>query len=304
MHIKSNILDSFLEMMVAERNSASNTISSYKTDLEEFLFFLSENQQEIDQVSIDCLREYLAFLCNKKYSTTTIARRISALKQFFEFLHSEEICKTNPACLLETPKKATNLPKMLTKLEVEKLLITSVIDESTSGVRFHAMIELLYASGLRVSELVSLKYNDLQITNVENLEIKPFLIITGKGNKERIVVINERAINAIKKYLIIREPGSIWLFPAPSKEGYVTRQFFGQYLKQLAINAGLPPANISPHILRHSFATHLLENGADLRVIQELLGHSSISTTQIYTHIQNERLIEVVTKFHPLNKTK
>jgi integrase/recombinase XerD len=217
---------------------------------------------------------------------------------------SENIISHNPSLIIKNPKPQAHLPKFLTEEEIEKLLNFVIDDSNLEQVRAKAMIELLYASGMRVSELVSLKSSNLQKDRSGgHLAYQPILLITGKGNKERVVVINPRAIQALTSYIPTRKnQDSLWLFPSDSSLGHITRQRFGQILKTIALNVGLDPSLVSPHILRHSFASHLLQNGADLRVIQELLGHSDISTTQVYTHIQDKKLISTIKMYHPLAK--
>lgn len=300
-----NHVEIFLEMLKAERGSALNTIISYKNDLSELELYLKPIK--LADADLDDLRDYIKFLSKKYYAPKTIARKLSSIKQFYKFLQLEEIIKNNPAQLIDSPQKIRSLPKKLSYTEIELLITTSYFDKSLDGIRNSAMLELLYASGMRVSELVSLKLGNLQFNRTNKNSIKEFLIIKGKGGKERLVLINGEAQEALKNYLNVRIKyidfkNELYLFPSSSKEGHVTRQRFGQILKKIAITANLDPTKISPHIIRHSFATHLLYGGADLRVIQELLGHADISTTQIYTHIENSKLKSVLEDFHPLSK--
>lgn len=295
-----NFLENFLEMLVAERGSSLNTLSAYKFDLESFNDFIKP--KEIDKIVIDDLRDFVHYLKEQDYNERSINRKISALKQFYQFLFSEDIIIDNPALELELQKQRKSLPKYLTIEEIEKLFGFISHNQSPESIRLACMLSILYSSGLRVSELVSLK-----LSNFDNHQ--PVYKVIGKGNKERIAILNDQARKFLNQYLKcrdkfigIKETYSPWLFPSGSEEGHITRQRFGQVLKDLAINAGIDPNRVSPHVLRHSFASHILENGADLRSIQELLGHSSISTTQIYTHLANDKLKRVVSEFHPLAK--
>lgn len=306
--IHSDIL-LFLEMVAAERAGAKNTILSYEHDLVDFAEFI--NPLSLREVSKEIIENYLQSLAERCLATTTQARRLSALKQFYKFMISEELVSQDPTQLLDAPKNARSLPKILTFKEVELLIETAAQDSSAQGVRLYCLLEVLYASGLRVSELMSLPMKvipkDLtQLTNQQMLYIK------GKGGRERLVPLGEHALEALQGYLAIRQTflegkkneGSKWLFPSRSKEGYLTRHRFFQLLKDLAIKANLDPAKISPHVVRHAFATHLLQGGADLLSIQKLLGHADISTTQIYTHIAADHVLKLVEQHHPLAKRK
>ncbi len=297
----SYLIESFLEMMSSERRSSKNTIAAYHRDLSEFLAFMKKKDKDLISNNIDDIRAYLRLLSGS-LTSASIARKLSSIRQFYKFLFEEKIRDNNPSINLDQPVKKTVLPKFLTKEEIDNLIQTAKESTETDDVRLLCMLELLYASGMRVSELVSLKLTNFQY---QQNNLTPILTVRGKGNKERMVVINDHAISAIDNYLKIRhvfeaEEESLWLFP--SCGSHITRQRLGQLLKALAIKANLDPKKISPHILRHSFASHLLENGADLRSIQRLLGHSSINTTQIYTHIQLGKLQEVINKFHPMAK--
>ena len=304
------LINNFLETIAVERGSSNNTIESYKHDLSDFSKFLCKGNIDLSNVGTDQVREYIRSISRKSLESTTIYRRISAIRQFFLFLCNENILKDNPTVNLDMPKIGKNLPVVFSEEDITKLLDECYKDKTPQSIRNAAMLELLYASGMRVSELISLKLINLQIRNNSN-DIKPYIMVTGKGNKERLIAINQKAIDTLKQYIPLRkhftkDQNSPWLFPSKqSSEGHITRQYFGKILKKLAINAGINYQKISPHKLRHSFATHLLNNGADLRIIQELLGHKDISTTQIYTHVANEKLKQTVEKFHPLsNKPK
>lgn len=305
----SNFIDSFLEMMMAEKGAADNTIESYEFDLKELEFFLTSYGLKPEAASLDDLRKYIIYLDHRNLSAKTIARRISSIKQFYKFLCIEGELEENPTINLDPPKQGKSLPKYLSEDEVDTLLSVAKADSSPEGLRLYALLELLYASGLRVTELVSLPMEALQkVVNGDNTQLQNYIIVKGKGGKERIVPLNRTAIMATSDYInfarghFLKRREDPWLFASNSREGYLTRQRLGQLLKQLAIDAAIDPEKVSPHVLRHSFASHLLNNGADLRVLQELLGHADISTTQIYTHVLSQRMKEVVFEHHPLAK--
>jgi integrase/recombinase XerD len=261
--------------------------------------FLAGRDTASDRASSDDIRAYLAALARQGVKPTTAARRLSSLRQFHKFLFAEAIRADDPTVVIDSPRQGRPLPKIMTEGDVDRLLAAGQADDGPDGLRMQCLLELLYATGMRVSELVT-----LPLTAV--LRDEPFLLIRGKGGKERIVPISLPARLAINAYLEVRpahlppEAESPFLFPSRGKEGHLTRQRFGQVLKELALEAGLDPAKVSPHVLRHAFASHLLANGADLRVVQQLLGHADISTTQIYTHVQEERLKALVEANHPL----
>lgn len=294
-----NSLNSFLEMMAAERGTAKLTVSAYETDLVDF--FGALKGKDPCKVSSQDIQDYL--ITQKHLAPSSLARRLSSLRQFYKFLMSEGEITQNPTSLIESPKYRRKLPLVLSEDDVVRLLEGAKQWEGVEGLRLSALLEILYATGFRVSELVSLPY----ISAVEVIKNeKPCLIIRGKGNKDRLVPLTRSAIEALKEYLKMRSAfigrgkDSPWLFPSSSREGYLTRQRFGQLLKELALKVGCNSVHLSPHTLRHAFATHLLKNGADLRVVQKLLGHSDISTTQIYTHVAQDQLAELVEAFHPL----
>lgn len=297
-----SLIDAFLEMMAAERGAAQNTLQAYRKDLLDVLDFLIRTKKCFTSADIQDFRDYFATPPTSHLSSQSASRKLSALRQFYNFLCSERPHFQNPTRNLETPKKPSLLPKVLLQSEILQLLHVAYADTSPSGVRVVTLLELLYATGMRVSELVTLKLKHVQINPDGN--IRPFLMIKGKGNKERLVPLNSNAITTLKNYLKYRTPkSSAWLFPSRSSEGYLTRQRLGQLLKQLALNANLDPKKISPHVLRHSFASHLLHHGADLRSLQQLLGHADITTTQIYTHILSEDAKKQVLAHHPLSAT-
>lgn len=286
-------ISDFLIKLQAEDGLSKNTIASYGKDLELFEKFLAQENIEFKQVNKQVLKDYLFLLHKEKLKATSIARKISCLKNFFKFLVNENFISDNPALNLEAPKREAKLPKFLSEEEILKLLKAAEDD-----LRLSCMIEILYAAGLRVTELVSLPFVSVQR---EGTSLRNYLIVKGKGDKERIAPLNKAAIKKLLEYLSEREE-SPWLFPGHAKGKHLTRQAFHKMLKDLAIAAGLDPARVHPHVIRHSFATHLLNNGVDLRVLQELLGHSDISTTEIYTHILDSKLRDLVFAHHPLGK--
>ena len=304
------VLENFLEMLAAERSVAQNTLNAYRNDIEKLLQHVSTLNLELKEVNFQNLEDYLAKLKERqKVSTKTIARKISAIRQFFLFLVSEGMVPNNIAIDLVMPKKSNDLPKALSQNEMNILLKYTYNIETPEGIRATAILELLYATGMRISELLNLK---LQALRNNSDSLPNYMIIRGKGNKERIVLLNDYAKQAIVNYLQIRKffvktgNKTDWLFPSSDKSGkaiHLTRQRFGQILKALAIKAGLDPLVISPHKIRHSFATHMLQNGANLRVVQELLGHSDISSTQIYTKISNNQATKLVMEKHPLKNS-
>jgi len=293
-------------MLVAERSASHHTVENYRRDLEDFLARL---QRPLTKVRTEDIRQYQQRLSKAHYAERTIARRLSALRQFYRFLYDEGVRPDNPALQIDAPKQGHSLPKMLSEDEVEHLLQVAATGDSPEGLRLYAMLEMLYASGLRVSELVGLKRAQMQQEERGGTWLH-YLMVKGKGSKERLVPLNQSAIRAMEAYLVIRpyffkkgQKESPWLWPSSSaKQGHITRQRMGQMLKSLALEAQMDPAKLSPHVLRHSFATHLVHRGANLRVVQQLLGHSDISTTQIYTHVQEARLRELVEEHHPLAK--
>lgn len=301
------LIEAFLEMMSAERGAAENTLISYQHDLDDFSGFCRKRGKALFDVEIDALRAYLAGLVSQHFAASTQARKLSAMRQFFKFLYSEGIRQDDPSGTLDAPRQVRALPRVLGEEEVGHLLKLAedeANDRSARPMEMHrairtlALLELLYGSGLRVSELVGLPASAAGSQN-------RYLIVRGKGNKERMVPLSQKARLAMSKYLNARKTTkrdveSPWLFPSSGKSGHFTRQAFGRDLKALAMRASIAPQKVSPHVLRHAFASHLLQNGADLRVVQQLLGHADISTTQIYTHVLEERLRQLVEQHHPL----
>ncbi|CDZ59905.1 site-specific tyrosine recombinase XerD [Neorhizobium galegae] len=300
-------IEAFLEMMSAERGAAGNTLASYERDLEDLQSFLAAGNASALTAQSANLSAYLAHLGAQGFAASSQARKLSAMRQFYKFLYAEGLRGDDPTTILDAPKKGRSLPKIMSEDDVTRLLDLAAREAAEPGpdqlarLRMLALLELLYATGMRVSELVSLP---VKVLDQEGR----FLIIRGKGNKERLVPLSRSAIAALGPYGLARQASlaktgdSPWLFPSAGKEGYLPRQVFARDLKGLAARAGLRAAAISPHVMRHAFASHLLQNGADLRVVQELLGHSDISTTQIYTHVLEERLRELVQTHHPLAK--
>jgi integrase/recombinase XerD len=298
-------IEDFLAMMQAERSASRHTLDAYRRDLTQLSEFLARTGMSLDRASSSALGEFFDALSGEEaLSAASVARKLSSVRHFFKFLVSESIRDDNPAAHLEAPKRKKSLPRTLSKEEVNRLLECAAEHDSEEGIRLHALLHILYASGLRVSELVELKLSALQISERGGQSVA-WLMVRGKGGKERIAPLHEQAVRAIHRYLRIRrefegEKESGWFFPSHSGSGHLTRQRLGQMLKSLALKAGLDPESVHPHTLRHSFASHLLEGGADLRVVQELLGHADIATTQIYTHVLREHLERLVQTHHPL----
>lgn len=294
----SRFLDAFLELMVAERGASPNTVAAYRRDLEDLAAFAARRGRDLAAARADDIRRHIADL-NGRLAPRTVARHVSTLRQYYGFLHGDGHRGDDPTAGIDAPRPGRSLPKVLSEAEVDALLAATRRIEGPEGLRLVALMELLYATGLRVSELVGLPLSALG----GDLRI---VLVRGKGGKERMVPAGAPAAEALAAYLPVR-PSFLsgpaeqpWLFPSRGKQGHVTRQWFGQVLKDLAVDAGLQPSRVSPHVLRHAFASHLLANGADLRSVQTLLGHSDISTTQIYTHVQEARLQALVRSHHPL----
>lgn len=300
-----NLLEAFLEMLTAERGAARNTLLAYQRDLRQFFCWLSTQQSLLAAVQRQHIEDYTRFLAQRRGAgARSIARKLSAIRQFYRFLETEEAYPGNPAQLASPPKQGRRLPKLLQGAEIAALLNAATQDNTPTGLRLRALIAVLYASGLRVSELLTLTLEPMQML-LRQPDAEPILRIRGKGGRERLVVLNQQALQAVQAYLpehahFAATGNGQYLFPSRSKLGHLTRQHFHQQLKQLAVRAGLDAARVSPHVLRHAFATHLLEGGADLRVVQQLLGHVDISTTQIYTHVLTDALRYTLETCHPL----
>jgi integrase/recombinase XerD len=303
--------EAFLEMLSAERGAALNTLEAYRRDLEDAASFLASRKSDLLSAGSDDIRALIEDLAGRGFAPSSQSRRLSALRQFYRFLHTEGMRGDDPTGIIDSPRKARSLPKILSVADVSRLLEQAEADiaaaetafEKLQRVRFRALLELLYATGMRVSELVGLPERVLADSG-------RFLIVRGKGNKERMVPLSGPAKTALAEWLRSRDAARPdgaedfeWLFPAASDSGHLSRQVFARDLKSLAGRAGIATRLVSPHVLRHAFASHLLANGADLRAVQELLGHADISTTQIYTHVLDERLRQLVTEHHPLAKS-
>ncbi|MDA0221402.1 MAG: site-specific tyrosine recombinase XerD [Proteobacteria bacterium] len=286
-------VEAFLEMMTAERGAAVNTVAAYRRDLRDFALFLIARDMTCEAAGADDVRAYLASLHKAAMSPRTAARRLSALRQFYAFLLAEGRRDDDPTTIIEAPRAGRSLPKVLGEDEVEALLAAARKGEGVEGLRRAALIELLYATGLRVSELVALPRAAFR-------DDAPFIIVRGKGGRERLVPVGEHAARAVRMLIAAQDGTPRWLFPSHGASGHLTRQGVGLLLKELALEAGIDPARVSPHVLRHAFASHLLAHGADLRAVQQMLGHADISTTQIYTHVLEERLRSTVLRHHPL----
>jgi integrase/recombinase XerD len=310
-HVLDRRVEAFLDMLAAERGAAANTIGAYRRDLEHFAAFLSDRAIALEQARRADLASYLRAVSEQGLAPASRARRLSALRQLYRFLAGEDLIEEDPTAGLAGPRGGRALPKTLGVAEVDRLIAAarqriegSHGRERVRALRLHCLVEMLYATGMRVSELVSLPRAVLDGD-------ERVLTIRGKGGRERLVPLNAAARAALDRYLAMgqnSEDGvapmlrTKWLFPSRSAGGHLTRQRFAQDLKAIALEAGLDPARVSPHVLRHAFASHLLDRGADLRSVQQLLGHADISTTEIYTHVLEERLRRLVLEHHPLAK--
>jgi integrase/recombinase XerD len=317
----------FLDMLAAEQGAGDNTLDAYRRDLEDFSEFLASSGQGFADVETQALRDYLADLDRRGFKSSSAARRLSAMRHLFRFLLNERIRSDDPAAILSGPKRGRGLPKVLSIADVDRLLVrakelTEAPEVSAAqrlrALRLYCLLEVLYATGLRVSELVALPLS-------ASRHDARMIVVRGKGDKERLVPLNEPSRQAMADYLAAMQAlgqesrkekqkekqqekqarkknaaSSKWLFPSFGESGHLTRQHFARDLKELAASVGLAPRLVSPHVLRHAFASHLLHNGADLRIVQTLLGHTDISTTQIYTHVVEERLKSLVRDLHPL----
>ena len=294
------MIESFLDMMLAERNASPNTRSAYARDLGDAAGFLARKKIDLVDASEKNIRAYLR--TQSKNASRTQARRLSTLRQFFRFLCSENHRREDPTRSIDAPKMGRSLPKYLSEKEVNNLLKTVSNYPGDEGLRLRVMVELLYAAGLRVTELVTLPVSAIQFDRC-------VVLVRGKGDKERVVPLGDPALKAVQAWLPVRKKmlgekrASPYLFPSNvHKNAPMTRQRLFQLLKQLALAAKFDPKRLSPHVVRHAFATHLIEHGADLRSVQSMLGHADIATTQIYTHMANDRLTKTVVEHHPLSK--
>lgn len=293
-------VDAFLEMMAVERAAARNTLTAYGKDLADAAAFLRGRGLDLATASAEDIEAWFAGLGAAGLAPATAARRRSSIRQFYRFVLGEGWRTDDPSRRVEAPKQGRPLPKVLSRDEVERLIAAAAAKDGGQGLRLAALVELTYASGMRVSEVMGLPLTALA-------RDPAYLIVKGKGGKERLAPLNDAARTAVKAWLAVRkdflpkgDAANPWLFPSRGKAGRLTPRRFSQLLEEAAVAAGIDPAKVSPHVLRHAFATHLLEGGADLRVVQTLLGHADIATTQIYTHVAGDRLAEVVKTKHPL----
>ncbi|MCJ2034168.1 site-specific tyrosine recombinase XerD [Methylobacterium sp. J-068] len=286
-------------MLAAERGAAANTLSAYRRDLADYLGALARDGHDPLAMEAAPVRAYLAGLETRGLSAASAARKLSCIRGFHRFLYAEGLAEDDPSAPVGGPRRVRALPKVLSVAEVDRLLTVAREAASagasgdTRGIRMLCLIELLYATGLRVSELVALPRAAASTK-------ERYLVVKGKGGRERLVPLTEIARGAMRDHLAGLSVEGPWLFPADSESGHLTRQSFARDLKGVASAAGLRADRVSPHVLRHAFASHLLQNGADLRIVQELLGHADISTTQIYTHVLDDRLKSMVRDLHPL----
>jgi integrase/recombinase XerD len=293
-------VDAFLEMMAVERAAARNTLTAYGKDLADAAAFLKARGRDLSNASTEDIEAWFAGLGAAGLAPATAARRRSSIRQFYRFVLGEGWRTDDPSRRVEAPRQGRPLPKVLSRDEVERLIAAAAAKDGGQGLRLAALVELTYASGMRVSEVMGLPLTAMA-------RDPAYLIVKGKGGKERLAPLNDAARTAVKAWLAVRkdflprgDAANPWLFPSRGKAGRLTPRRFSQLLEEAAIAAGIDPAKVSPHVLRHAFATHLLEGGADLRVVQTLLGHADIATTQIYTHVAGDRLAEVVKTKHPL----
>jgi integrase/recombinase XerD len=308
----AKLINLFLDMLAAEQGAGPNTLDAYRRDLIDFSEFLARNGFSFAGAQTQSLRDYLADLDTRGFKSSSVARRLSAMRHLFRFLLNERIRSDDPAAILSGPKRGRGLPKVLSIADVDRMLtrakeLAQASEASGSqrlrAMRLYCLLEVLYATGLRVSELVALPRSAARNDS-------RMIVVRGKGDKERLVPLNDASRQAMADYLAATQAletdrkkkasGSKWLFPSFGESGHLTRQHFARDLKELAAASGLAPRLVSPHVLRHAFASHLLHNGADLRIVQTLLGHTDISTTQIYTHVVEERLKSLVRDLHPL----
>ena len=307
----AKLIHLFLDMLAAEQGAGENTLDAYRRDLTDLSEFLARNGQGFAGAATQALRDYLADLDTRGFKSSSVARRLSAMRHLYRFLLNERIRGDDPAAILSGPKRGRGLPKVLSIADVDRMLTRAKelalatepsAPQRLRAMRLYCLLEVLYATGLRVSELVALPLS------ASRREAR-MIVVRGKGNKERLVPLNEASRQAMADYLAAMAKltpdkknalASKWLFPSFGESGHLTRQHFARDLKELAATSGLAPRLVSPHVLRHAFASHLLHNGADLRIVQTLLGHTDISTTQIYTHVVEERLKSLVRDLHPL----
>ncbi|MCW5702658.1 MAG: site-specific tyrosine recombinase XerD [Xanthobacteraceae bacterium] len=307
----AKLITLFLDMLAAEQGAGDNTLQAYRRDLTDFSEYLGRAGQTFVTAGTESLRDYLADLDTRGFKSSSVARRLSAMRHLYRFLLNERVRTDDPAAILSGPRRGRGLPKVLSISDVDRMLtrareLAQAADaplRQLRALRLYCLLEVLYATGLRVSELVSLPQSAAR-------RDARMIVVRGKGDKERLVPLNDASRQAMAEYLAAMQAlastakkgaaDSKWLFPSFGESGHLTRQHFARDLKELAAAAGLSPRLVSPHVLRHAFASHLLHNGADLRIVQTLLGHTDISTTQIYTHVVEERLKSLVRDLHPL----
>jgi integrase/recombinase XerD len=296
-------IETFLEMMAVERGAARHTLDAYGRDLADYDRFLRARGVGVETADGAAVRAYLSTLSRRGMAAATVARRLSAIRQFHRFLYLEGEHPDDPTQTVDGPRRQRPLPRLLDQAEIEALIAAARQRPGAPGLRLIAILELLYASGLRASELMGLPLSALAPD-------RRFLVVRGKGGKERLVPVGQAAGTALQAYLAVRSAflraggASPFLFPSRARQGHLTRQRLAQLLRELAPDAELDPGRISPHVLRHAFASHLLAGGADLRAVQLMLGHADIATTEIYTHVQGERLAAVVRAHHPLARRR
>jgi integrase/recombinase XerD len=318
-HSDDKLIELFLDMLAAERGASANTLAAYRKDLADYGAHLDNAGHTIAKIPTEAISGYLASLSKRGFKASSLARRLSAIRQLHRFLYAEHHRRDDPAAVLQGPKRGRPLPKVLSIAEVDRLIATarSQAKDATRpaarhlrALRLLCLIEVLYATGMRVSELVALPASAAG-------RDQRMLMVRGKGGRERLVPLNATAKETMRDYLEAlarsdrdpsdgksdRGPPPKWLFPSFGEGGHLTRQHAARELKELAAAAGLRADRVSPHVLRHAFASHLLQNGADLRIVQTLLGHADISTTQIYAHVLDERLKSLVRDLHPLGET-
>ena len=300
--MKFDPVGQFLQMLSVERNAARPTLDAYGRDLADLCETLGVDARGLLQLGEADIARYFEALAARGLAASSLLRRRSAIRQFYRFALAENLVAADPSRKVAAVRKGRSLPKILSRDEIEALIRAADEKDAHQAVRLECLIEMAYASGMRISELVGLRLDAVA-------RDPAYLIVKGKGGVERLVPLNPSARTAIRAYLDIRphflprgDKANPYLFASRGRSGHLTRRRVGQLLDEAAANAGIDPARVSPHVLRHAFATHLLEGGADLRVVQTLLGHADISTTQIYTHVANERLREVVESHHPLAK--
>lgn len=306
----ASLVYDFVSNLLAERHLSANTAASYQADLLDVAKFLEAKAISLEEATSDHLLEYITHIGKANYSAASIARRVAALRQFYLYLYTEGQREDNPATRLVTPKLPRNLPKILSEQQVEDLrtAIETLPLEAGEKTRAALILELLYATGMRVSELISIKLNDIKLkAESNNTPIAAILKVTGKGNKERLCPLHHQALEALERYLPYRKiwlntKNQFYLFCSHGASNHLTRQYVGQLLKKVASAASIPASQLSPHVLRHAFASHMLAAGADIRAIQELMGHADINSTEIYTHLQPEQLEQFVQEHHPLAK--